>query len=177
MSNVSSGRKEDIVAMLSSPDKWMSKSKNFIALMARKVLFDMNMTPNRFQTLVNIWLAKVYKKEGTPLSKVATDRHNFFGEMTNDNMTANTFQKMLRAIGASNVEIVVKIDYPGRAESTVSRVTFTDNVNSGGGSDAIVPLQWMDGLELTEEEIDEVANANKDGLRSIQDWVNARQDR
>lgn len=119
-------RQTALTDMLSSPDKWTSRSKNFLTLMVRKVMYDIHLVPRQYFAYIERWLQRKYGVSKETATKIATNRNNFISEITKDEITAGTFMKFTESLGAAKITITLNLEFDDGREDINSRITFTN---------------------------------------------------
>lgn len=119
-------RQTALTDMLSSPDKWVPRSKNFLTLMVRKVMYDIHLVPRQYFAYIERWLQRKYGVSKETATKIATNRNNFISEITKDEITAGTFMKFTESLGAAKITINLTLEFDDGREDINSTITFTN---------------------------------------------------
>lgn len=119
-------RQTALTDMLTSPDKWMSKSQNFLTLLVRRVMYDIHLVPRQYFAYIERWLQGKYGVSKKTATKIATNRNNFISEITQDNLTVGTFLKFTESLGASKITISVNMEFDDGRDDIHSSITFTN---------------------------------------------------
>lgn len=118
------GKNGALIEILSSPDKKIHESRNFLTLLTRKIFFDMGLTSRQFFARIEAWLQKKYALTPENIVQISSDRNNFVKEASHDAMTANVFQKVTQSLGASRVTLTVKLEFDDGRPDHTSTVSF-----------------------------------------------------
>lgn len=119
-------RQTALTDMLSSPDRWVPRSKNFLTLMVRKVMYDIHLVPRQYFAYIERWLQRKYGVSKETATKIATNRNNFISEITKDEITAGTFMKFTESLGAAKITISLNLEFDDGREDINSTITFTN---------------------------------------------------
>lgn len=119
-------RQTALTDMLSSPDRWVPRSKNFLTLMVRKVMYDIHLVPRQYFDYIERWLQRKYGVSKETATKIATNRNNFISEITKDEITAGTFMKFTESLGAAKITISLNLEFDDGREDINSTITFTN---------------------------------------------------
>lgn len=122
------GKNGAFIEMLNAPDKHMGKSKNFMTLLARRILFDMGINTRQYFAYIERWLKRKYKDVDKHVQQISVDRNNFYKEMGNDSMTPNVFQKFTQSLGAERVTLSVTLEFSDGRPRQTTTVSFVNNV-------------------------------------------------
>lgn len=123
-------RQTALTEMLTSPDKGMNQSQNFLTLLVRRVMYDIHLVPRQYFAYIERWLQRKYGVSKETTTKIATNRNNFISEITKDDITAGTFLKFTESLGASKITMSVKLEFDDGRDEINSQITFTNALGS-----------------------------------------------
>ena len=123
-------RQHALIDMLSSPDKWMNRSQNFLTLLMRRVMYDIGLVPRQYLAYIERWLQRKFGVSKETATKIATHRNNFISEVSQDNVTVGTFLKFTESLGASKIVLTARFEFDDGRGPVESTISFTNSMGS-----------------------------------------------
>lgn len=116
---------EDVNNLLNSEDKGVDEATGTLSRLFRQILFDVNITPMRWNKLMQAYLSN--PRNGVPQHgrDRSTARGNLNKELRKPSMTWNNFRRGLVFLGPIKIRFEVHLTWANK-KTTVHGVTMSD---------------------------------------------------
>ena len=115
---------DDLHRLLRESDRGTSKAQGPLARLYRQILFDLNITPHQFDTLMSRWLNDPKNKIPDHSARRSNDRGNMTKALLKSEMTFKSFIRAVSFLAPIKMDLEVRLHWPFKSKITVHSISL-----------------------------------------------------
>lgn len=115
---------DDLHRLLRESDRGTSKAQGPLARLYRQILFDLNITPHHFDTLMTRWLNDPKNKVPDHSARRSNDRGNMTKALLKSEMTFKSFIRAVSFLSPIKMDLEVRLHWSFNSKITIHSISM-----------------------------------------------------